>query len=125
MNQSEFKVITCNGRQARENAPVQLVIGFGFASHWLRKCREFCQPITEQSKAKPKETITFETQLKTAVYTSQCSTHLLEGWIGHNESIQKEGIAGGRVTIGSQNLQNQCKVTQRGSTQPSNWWGFI
>ena len=37
MNQSEFEVITCNRRQARENARVQQVIGFGFASHWLRK----------------------------------------------------------------------------------------
>ena len=30
---------------------------FGFASHWLRKWREFRQPITEQSKAKPKQTL--------------------------------------------------------------------
>ena len=57
-----------NRRQARENARVQLAIGFGFASHWLRKWREFCQPITERSKAKPKQTrITFDTQLKTAL----------------------------------------------------------
>ena len=27
-------------------------IGFGLASHWLRKWRELCQPITERSKAK-------------------------------------------------------------------------
>ena len=66
VNQSEFEVITCNRRQARENARVQPAIGFGFASHWLRKWREFCQPITEQSKAKPKQMrICFDTQLKT------------------------------------------------------------
>ena len=27
---------------------------FKFVSHWLRKWREFCQPITESSKAKAK-----------------------------------------------------------------------
>ena len=54
----------------RENECMQLAIGFGFASHWLRKWREFCQPITEQSKAKPKQMqiiITFDTQLKTTL----------------------------------------------------------
>ena len=56
MNQSEIEVITCNRRQARENARVQLAISFGFGSHWLRKWREFCQPITGRSKAKPKQT---------------------------------------------------------------------
>ena len=54
--------------KARENARVQQAIGCGFAPHWLRRWREFCQPITEQSKAKPKQTIiNFDNQLKTAV----------------------------------------------------------
>ena len=39
--------ITCNRRQARENARMQSAIGFGFASHWLRKLRAFGQPIIE------------------------------------------------------------------------------
>ena len=30
-----------NQRQAREEACERLTIGFGFASHWLRKWREF------------------------------------------------------------------------------------
>ena len=47
----------------REQGP----IGFGLASYWLKKWREFCQPITERSKAKPKQTCTFDTQLKTAL----------------------------------------------------------
>ena len=51
INQSEFEVIICNRRQAWENERVQLAIGFGFASHWLRKRPKFCQPITEWSKA--------------------------------------------------------------------------
>ena len=37
MSQSEFEAITCNRRQARENTRVQVVIGLGFASHWLKK----------------------------------------------------------------------------------------
>ena len=53
MDQSEFEANVCN-RQARENACKRGTIGFGFASHWLRKWREFWQPITERSKAKPK-----------------------------------------------------------------------
>ena len=60
-NQSEYEKIAYNRRQARQN-------GFCFNSHWLRKRREFCQPITERSKAKSNQTrITFDTQLKTAV----------------------------------------------------------
>ena len=52
MNQSELKANTCNRRQARENASERGTIGFGFASHWLGKWSEFCQPITERGKAK-------------------------------------------------------------------------
>ena len=42
-------------RKARENACEQITIGFGLASHWLTKWREFCQPISELGKAKPKQ----------------------------------------------------------------------
>ena len=52
INQSDLEANTCNRRQARENVCVQVVIGFGFASHWLRNWRQFCQPITELSKEK-------------------------------------------------------------------------
>ena len=55
MNQSEFEANTCNQRQARENACGENTIGFGFTSYWLRKWREFYQPITERSNAKPKQ----------------------------------------------------------------------
>ena len=48
MSQSELKSNTCNRRQASERG----TIGFGFASHWLGKWSEFCQPITERGKAK-------------------------------------------------------------------------
>ena len=54
--------------KAREKAGGQVVIGFGFASDWLRKWREFFRPITGRSKAKPKQSlITFNTQLKIAL----------------------------------------------------------
>ena len=55
MNQSEFEANTCNRRQARENTSDQVMIGFGLVSHWLKKWREFCQPITERRKEKPKQ----------------------------------------------------------------------
>ena len=43
-------------------------IGFGSASDWLKKLREFCQPITERTKAKSKQTrIPCDTHLKTAL----------------------------------------------------------
>ena len=37
---------------ARENACEHVTIAFDFASHWLRKWREFCQPIIDDSKSK-------------------------------------------------------------------------
>ena len=55
MNQSEFKANACNRRQARENSCYQITIGFGFTSYWLKRWREFHQPITERGNAKPKQ----------------------------------------------------------------------
>ena len=42
MNQSEFEANACNRRQARENTRDHVMIGFGLASHWLKKWHEFC-----------------------------------------------------------------------------------
>ena len=51
--------------KARENAGDQVMIGFSFASDWLTKWREYSGPITERSKAKPRQSqITFDSQLK-------------------------------------------------------------
>ena len=55
MNQSELEANTCNRRQVRENACEQVAIGLTFTSDWWRKKREIFQPITERSKAKPKQ----------------------------------------------------------------------
>ena len=45
----------CHGRQAREKACKRVAIGFALASDWLRKWREFSQPITGHSKTKTKQ----------------------------------------------------------------------
>ena len=79
MNQSECEAITCNRRQARENACGHVMIGFGLASHWLKKWREFCQPsrqnVVKQNQSKRE--ITFDTQLKTALISHQFIRELL------------------------------------------------
>ena len=36
-NQSQFLAITCNSLEVREKSRVHGAIGFGFASHWLKK----------------------------------------------------------------------------------------
>ena len=55
-------------RTARENAGDQVVIGFSFASDWLKERRKFSGPITERSEAKTKiSQITFATPLKIAL----------------------------------------------------------
>ena len=37
MNQSQLLAITCNSLEARERSCVHGAIGFGIASHWLKK----------------------------------------------------------------------------------------
>ena len=51
-DQSEFPASTCYRRQAREEQCGQVMIGFGFASHWLRKNSA---GFTNQSQAEVKE----------------------------------------------------------------------
>ena len=59
MSQSKYEAITCGQRKARENVKWEDTTGFRrfpsygggwFASHWLRKRREFYQPISEWSE---------------------------------------------------------------------------
>ena len=64
----ELRVETANFLRARENASNQVVFGFSFTFDWLRLWREFSGPLTQRSKAKPKQyNITFDTQLETAL----------------------------------------------------------
>ena len=65
MNQSQFLAITCNSLEAREKSRVHGVIGFGFASHWLKNWRDPFEPITKRSNRN--HVITFDSQLKTAL----------------------------------------------------------
>ena len=68
ISQWELRLETANLLKARENASDQVVFGFSFTFDWLRLWREFSGPITQRSKAKPKQyNITFDTQLETAL----------------------------------------------------------
>ena len=68
MNQSQFLAITCNSLVVREKSHVYGAIGFGFASHWLKKWRESFKPITKCSNRN--HVITFDNNLKTALIDS-------------------------------------------------------
>ena len=37
MNQSQYLAATCNSLKAREESRVRGAIGFGLASHWLKR----------------------------------------------------------------------------------------
>ena len=69
MKQLQFLEITCNSLKAREKSRVHGVIGFGFASRWSKKWREFLEPITKRGNRK--HVITFDSHLKTVLY-NQC-----------------------------------------------------
>ena len=56
--------ITCNSLKAREKSRVHGAIGFGFASHWLKNCRESFEPVTKLSNRN--RVITFDSHLKIA-----------------------------------------------------------
>ena len=65
MNQSQFLAITCNWHKVREKSCTHGVIGFGFASHWLKNWRESLRPITKCSNRN--HVITLDSHLKTAL----------------------------------------------------------
>lgn len=63
-NQSELKVNTWTQSQARENAGIQITLGFTSASDWSREWREFSASGKEQSEAKSMQSL--DIQLKIA-----------------------------------------------------------
>ena len=65
MNQSKVLAITCNSLRVPEKSHVHSVIGFGFASRWLKNWRESFKPITKRSNHN--HVITFDSHLKTAL----------------------------------------------------------
>ena len=65
---NELKVKTAKSPKARENAGDQVVIGFSFASDWLRDWRESSGPMTERSKTKQRLFwISFDTYFKKVI----------------------------------------------------------
>ena len=72
MNQSQFLAITCNSPEVREISRVHGAIGFGFASHWLKNWGESFKPVTKPSNRN--HVITFDSHLKTALFTIFCMT---------------------------------------------------
>ena len=67
-SQLELKVKTSKLPEARENVGDQPMVGFSFASDWLRGWRKFSGPITDRSKVQPVQSwITFDTCLKIAL----------------------------------------------------------
>ena len=69
MNQSQFLEITSNSLETRDKSRVHGVIGFGFASHWLKNWRESFKPITKRNNRN--HVITFDSHLKTALIAQQ------------------------------------------------------
>ena len=65
MNQSVLIAIPCNSLEAREKSRIHGVIGFGFASHWLKNWRESFKPVTKRSNRN--HVITFDSHLETAL----------------------------------------------------------
>ena len=68
INESEFLAITCNLLKARERSRVWVMIGFDFASRWLKSWLVILKPITARSKTSNRNrVITLESHLKTAL----------------------------------------------------------
>ena len=62
------------------------VIGFGFASHWLKNWREFFKPITKRGNRN--HVITFDSHLKTATGRERQITGSLRSYDGRcNENV--------------------------------------
>ena len=82
MNQLlQFLAITCNSLKAREKSRVHGMIGFGFASQWLKNWHESFKPITKRSNRN--HVITFENHLKTAL------KQINPSWHGITQSYKK------------------------------------
>ena len=67
MNQSELEANTCNRRQARENACEQVTIGLSLIGR-ESGAKFFNQSQSEVKQNQSKTRITFDTQLKTALF---------------------------------------------------------
>ena len=68
MNQSEFAAIACKLLTARESLRVQDMIGFGFASPWLKNWRDISRSVTKLSNRNRNRVITFDSHLKCSYF---------------------------------------------------------
>ena len=66
MNQLQLllAIINCNSPELREKSCVHGVIGFGFASHWLKRCDSFKPTIKRSNR---NHVITCDSHLKSAL----------------------------------------------------------
>ena len=87
MNQSQFLAITCNSLKAREKSRVHGAIGFGYASRWLKNWCESFKPMAKRSNRN--HLITFDSHLKTALFTHLKSNFFLGRERGEREIKQK------------------------------------
>ena len=66
MNQSQLLAITCNSLKVWGKSHVHgAIIGFGFASHWLKNWHESFKLIIKRSNRNP--VISFDSNLQTAL----------------------------------------------------------
>ena len=92
------------------------MIGFGFTSHWLRKWREFYQPITERSNAKPKEKRNYfrhaieNRSIYVYVLVEDVDSKLEEGDIVHEESSDDSGELDKRNALRSRKKLWRTKI---------------
>ena len=70
MNQSQFLAISCNSLKTREKSRSPSAIGFGFASQWLKNCRDSFKPIIKRTNRND-HVITFDSHLKTALFLAR------------------------------------------------------
>ena len=73
MNESQFLEITCNSLKAREKSRIHGAIGFGFASHCLKNCRESSKPTIKSSNCH--HVITLDSHLETALSSIMLFRH--------------------------------------------------
>ena len=108
MNQSQFLAITCNSLKAREKSRVNVAIGFGFASHWLKNWRESFKPITKRSNRN--HVITFDSHLKTALSDSLLlDTLLSDSYDGPQGTCCKQKTIAANKKDALQTKNDRCK----------------
>ena len=117
MNQSEFEQMHAISVKRGKTRASRTSIGFGLASHWLRKWHELCQVIMghcKQNQSKPE--ITFDTQSKTAQNTQN---DLLSAHLILLNSVPPGCLSIFKVVIPGASRQRYLSPSRRGVTRAS------